>query len=74
MNTPSIKTLYQSLDEFEKSLLQEQREIFEQQQSIRFLNLEAYLSHLATKVINRKIQGEFVPRSMEEARAGYYLQ
>ena len=73
MTMTSLRTLYHSLDEFEKNLLQQQRREIEQNQNIRFTNIESYLFYLAQQIINRQRNGEFMPRNIEEARAGNYL-
>lgn len=72
MKQTYIKTLYQSLNHFEKDILQQKKNDFESTQNIRFINLEAYISYLAREVVARKNKGEFVPRSLKEAQAGYH--
>lgn len=73
MNKNHIKTLYYSLNPFEKLLLQQSRDEFEQSENIRFTNLESYVHHLARTVLKRQRDGEFVPRCQEEAQAGHTL-
>jgi hypothetical protein len=46
---------------------------FERTENIRFTNLQAYISYLAMSVREKQINGEFVPRNMEEAKARCYL-
>ena len=73
MTMSSLRTLYHSLDEFEKSLIQQQRQEMERNQNIRFTNIESYLFYLAQQIINRQHNGEFVPRNIDEARSGNYF-
>lgn len=73
MNIKAIKNLYHSLDDFERNILQQQRKELEEKQNIRFTNMESYLLHLAEQIITRQHNGEFIPRTIEEARSGYYL-
>ena len=75
MKRTTIKQLYYSLNQQEKYLLQVQRQEFERCNNIRFVNLESYVKHhLALEIIDRQRKGEFVPRSIEETRAGHYLE
>ncbi len=74
MKHTAIKQLYYSLNQQEKYLLQVQRQEFEHCNNIRFVNLESYVKHLALEIIDRQRKGEFVPHSIEETRAGHYLE
>ncbi len=62
-----------SLSSFEKETLQASRCALEQEKAIYFISLNAYINYLAQKVIAKKQAGEFVPRSIEESRAGHPL-
>jgi hypothetical protein len=73
MKQAYIKTLYASFDPYEKKILQQSRNDFEHTENIRFTNLESYINHLARAVIERQHSGEFVPRSLKEAQAGYTM-
>jgi hypothetical protein len=73
MQYHQIKRLFCSLNAFEKKILQGSRDDFEQAKNIRFINLECYVIYLANAVLDRQHKGEFVPRSIEEARAGRNL-
>lgn len=73
MKANDLQALYHSLDPFEITILQQSLKDFEQQEKIRFTSLYAYITHLATAVIDRQQKGEFVPRSIEESRAERYL-
>lgn len=73
MNHSSIEQLYYSLNQREKYTLQLRRQEFERNNNVRFVNLESYVNHLAIEVIDREKNGEFLPRSPEEAIAGYHF-
>ncbi|MCU7837141.1 MAG: hypothetical protein KZQ83_18090 [gamma proteobacterium symbiont of Taylorina sp.] len=73
MTHSTIEQLYYSLNGQEKYLLQVRRQEFERQNNIIFINLESYVNHLALEVVNRERCGEFLPRSIEEAKAGHHL-
>ena len=69
MKHQELQVLYHSLDPYEINILQQSRDDFERIENIRFTNLQAYVGHLAMTVIDKQCRGEFVPRSIEEARA-----
>lgn len=73
MKQDPIQSLCKSFSYDEISLLEQLRQDFEMEHSVQFVNLEAYVTHLAKQVIQRQQQGEFVPRSLEEAKVGHYL-
>lgn len=73
MEYTDLLTIYHTLTQYEKNVLQQSKEEFERLENVRFTNLYAYMNHLAMSVKARQSKGEFVPRSMEEAQAGYYL-
>jgi len=73
MTNSTIEQLYYSLNEQEKYLLQVRRQAFEQHNNIRFITLESYVNHLALEVVIRERNGEFLPRSAEEAIAGHHI-
>ncbi len=73
MKQIELQTLYHSLNQYEINRLQQSRADLEGKEKIRFTNLFAYVGHLAMAVTDRQSKGEFVPRSIEEARAGVYL-
>ncbi|MCU7940087.1 MAG: hypothetical protein KZQ64_05135 [gamma proteobacterium symbiont of Bathyaustriella thionipta] len=73
MKYDHIKILCQSLNHYEKAILQQSRDDFEHSKNVRFTNLESYINHLASAVIEKQHRGEFVPRSLKEAQAGYVL-
>ena len=73
MKNAELKNLYQSLSLEEKNILQQLRNDFEHSENIKFVNLESYLYLLASNVIAKQRRGEFVPKNIEEAQAGYYL-
>jgi len=73
MKNSTIKQIYYSLSEREKCELQARRQEFERNNNIRFVNLESYVNHLALEVVDREKNGEFLPRSPEEAIAGYHF-
>jgi recombinational DNA repair protein (RecF pathway) len=70
--TPQLHLQF-SLSSFEKETLQASRYALEQKQAIRFITLNAYIDYLGKKIVARKQLGEFVPRSIEESRAGHPL-
>lgn len=53
-NLDAIREIYKSFTGYEKSQLQQKRRLFEQQEGIKFLNLEAYVNYLALEVINKE--------------------
>lgn len=73
MKNSTIEQIYYSLSEHEKYELQARRQEFERNNNIRFVNLESYVNHLALEVVDREKSGEFLPRSPEEAVAGYHF-
>ena len=73
MKQKELQALYQSLDQYEINILRNRMDDFERTENIRFTNLQAYINHLAIEVRERQYKGEFVPRNMMEAQAGYYL-
>jgi len=73
MKNSTIEQIYYSLNEYERYELQARRQEFERNNNIRFVNLESYVNHLALKVVDREKNGEFLPRSPEEAIAGYHF-
>ena len=73
MKQSTIEQLYYSLSEHEKYSLQVRRQEYERSNNIRFVNLESYVNHLALEVVDRERNGEFLPRSPEEAIAGYHF-
>jgi len=62
-----------SLSTYEKDCLEQSRKTFEQENNICFTTMQAYVDHLAMAVVEKKRRGEFVPRHIDEARAGRYL-
>jgi len=63
----------QTFSSFEIKQLQQSKIEFERSQKIRFINLQSYINHLVHSINKKLDEGQFVPRSIEEARAGYYL-
>ncbi|GEM_PF-5740650 len=68
MTASKIGTIYQSLNSFEKQQLQQSRLAFEARHNLHFINLQAYIRYLAREVMRRQQQGEFMPRSQQEAQ------
>jgi hypothetical protein len=73
MKQQKLQALFMSLSDYEKDWLEQSRKAFEQEYQIRFTTMQAYVNHLAINVVERKLKGEFVPRHIDEARAGRYL-
>lgn len=71
MKHSTLEKIYYSLNEHEKYSLQVRRQEFEGSNNIRFINLESYVNHLALEIVDRERNSEFLPRSEEEAIAGY---
>jgi hypothetical protein len=65
-----LKSIFDQLDKFEKKILLQQMQLTEIEENLRFINIAAYLDFLARQIIARQNNGEFVPRSLEEAQAG----
>ena len=63
----------QEFEPYELEILQNNRLILEQEKNIRFINFVAYIDYLSQQIQKKINKGEFVPRSQEEAQAGYYL-
>jgi len=53
-NINAIREIYNSFTSFEKSQLQQKRQIFEREEGIKFLNLESYVNYLALEVMNKE--------------------
>jgi|GEM_PF-3018166 len=53
-NINAIREIYNSFTSFEKSQLQQKRQLLEQREGLKFLNLESYVNYLALEVINKE--------------------
>jgi len=73
MKQTELQQLYHSLDHYQIKMLQHSMDNLERTEKIRFINLQAYINHLALAVRMRQHKGEFIPRNLEEAQAGCYL-
>ncbi len=73
MKQEGLQILYSSFNQFEMNLLQQRMDDFESNKNIRFTSLDAYINHLAVSVREKQRNGEFIPRNVEESKAGYYL-
>ncbi|WP_198264466.1 hypothetical protein [sulfur-oxidizing endosymbiont of Gigantopelta aegis] len=73
MKNKELQALFRSLDNYEIDCLKQSQKVFEIDTNIRFTSVQAYMNHLAMMVIDRQNNGEFVPRHIDEARAGRYL-
>ncbi|MCP3852589.1 MAG: hypothetical protein GY694_20530 [Gammaproteobacteria bacterium] len=69
----NIHNKVQTFTSFEVRQLRQSMVELEGTQGIRFINLKAYIYYLALSINKKLDEGKFVPRSMEEARAGKYL-
>jgi hypothetical protein len=73
MKPKKMQALFMSLSTYEKNCLEQSKKVFEQENNIQFTTMQAYVDHLAMAVVVKKMNGEFVPRHIDEARAGRYL-